>query len=118
MIRKTIHFAVALLLTTPLLVEAGPITDPLKNTISNIPGFIAEVLKIMVEVGLPIVAFFILLAGFQFIAAGGNQDKLKKAKENFVYVMIGALLILGAWIIATLIANTVYQVVGSQIDLK
>jgi Type IV secretion system pilin len=91
------------------------IQNPLSSAYCTIPAFIAGFLQVMVEIGLPIVALFLLIAGYQFIAAGGNPDKLAKAKENFVYVIIGMLLILGAWVIATLIGNTVSQVVGNGV---
>lgn len=67
----------------------------------------------MVEVGLPVVALFLLIAGYQFVSAGGNSEQLGKAKENFKWVIIGAVLILGAWVIATMIGNTVTQIIGA-----
>ncbi|MBI4087776.1 hypothetical protein HY418_00110, partial [Candidatus Kaiserbacteria bacterium] len=45
--------------------------------------------------------------------ARGNEQALSKAKQNFIYVIIGALLILGAWLIATLIGGTVTQLVSN-----
>ena len=93
------------------------IQNPLSSAYCNIPNFIAGVLRVMVQIGLPIVAFFLLFAGYKFVSAGGSSDKLKEAKDNFMYVIIGALLILGAWVIATLIGNTVSQVVGTNIAI-
>ena len=98
--------------------DVSAVQNPLNPFYSNIPGFISGVLKVMVQIGLPIVALFLLIAGFKFASAGGNESKLKDAKENFKYVIIGALLILGAWVIATLIGNTVSQVVGTQVRLN
>ena len=105
----------------PLFVSAAScegICNPLNAAISNIPSFISTVLHIMVQVGLPVVAFFLLYSGYLFVSAGGNPSKLEKAKENFMYVIIGTLLILGAWVIATLIANTVSQVVGTSVNVS
>ncbi len=87
--------------------------NPLNSSFSSIPAFIAGALQVMVQVALPIIALFIVISGFMFVLARGNESKLTKAKENFVYVIIGALLILGAWLIATLIAGTVTQLVGN-----
>lgn len=84
--------------------------NPLKY--NDIQSFIAGALKTLVVVALPIITLFIVISGFMFVAARGNESKLEKAKENFVYVIIGALLILGAWVLATLIGGTVSQVVG------
>lgn len=93
--------------------QSTGVQNPLNSAYSSIPTFIAGFLQVMVEVGLPIVALFLLVAGYKFVSAGGNSEKLNDAKNNFVYVVIGALLILGAWVIATLIGNTVSQIVGS-----
>ena len=92
------------------------IQNPLNSAYSTIPTFIAGFLKVMVQIGLPIVALFLLIAGYRFASAGGNSDKLTKAKDNFIYVIIGASLILGAWVLATLIGNTVSQVVGNGLS--
>ncbi|OGG56807.1 hypothetical protein A3D71_01005 [Candidatus Kaiserbacteria bacterium RIFCSPHIGHO2_02_FULL_55_20] len=102
---------------SPLVASAATCTDglcnPLNSSFSSIPAFIAGALKVLVIVALPIIALFIVISGFMFVFALGNEGKLTKAKENFVYVIIGALLILGAWVIATLIGGTVTQIVGN-----
>lgn len=86
-------------------------TTGLENplTFQDIPSFIAGALKVLVLVALPIITLFFVVSGFMFIAARGEPGKLNEAKKNFVYVVIGALLILGAWVIATLIGGTVSQ---------
>ena len=88
--------------------------NPLNPSFSTIPTFISGFLKVLVEVALPIIALFIVYSGFMFVFALGKPDALSKAKKNFVYVIIGALLILGAWVIAQLIGGTVTQLVGNS----
>lgn len=90
----------------------GGIRSPLKDEVSSIPGFIEAALKALVMIALPILTLFIVYSGFKFISAQGNSSKLEEAKKNFMYVIIGALLILGAWVIATLIGGTVSQLVA------
>ena len=90
--------------------QSSGLQNPLK--FNDIQSFIAGALKTLVVVALPIITLFIVISGFMFVAALGKPDKLSKAKENFVYVIIGALLILGAWVLATLIGGTVSQIVG------
>ena len=76
---------------------------------SGIAEFIAGALKVMVQVALPIISLFVVYSGFLFVSAQGNTEKLATARNNFFYVIIGAILILGAWVIATLIGGTVTQ---------
>lgn len=87
--------------------------NPLNAAISSIPKFIAEVLKVVVKIAIPIIALFLVYAGFLFVRAQGNMQQLARARDNLMYAVIGALLIMGAWVLATLIAGTVTQLVGS-----
>jgi len=101
----------------PLIAQAEPCTkgflcDPLKAEFSSIPLFIAGALKVVVMIALPIIVLFFVIAGFKFISAQGNPGKLDEARKNFMWVVIGALLIMGAWVLATLIAETVSQLLG------
>ena len=88
---------------------------PGQNTFCNILSFpdlqtfVVKMLQVFVTISLPIIGFFIVFVGFKFVAAQGNESKLKTAKENFMYVIIGAALILGAWVLATLIGSTISQ---------
>ena len=88
--------------------ETG-LNNPLNDSFSSIPAFIAGALKALAMIALPIISLFLVISGFLFLTAQGNQWKLDTAKKNFFYVVIGALLILGAWILATLIAGTISQ---------
>lgn len=88
---------------------SAALDNPLNPTFSSVPAFIAGALKALAMIALPIITLFLVISGFLFITAQGNQEKLNTAKKNFMYVVIGALLILGAWILATLIGGTVSQ---------
>ena len=105
----------ALLLTPSVtFAQSQTFQNPLSNTgIDSVAGLIASFLKAIVVVALPILTLFIVYSGFMFVLARGNESKLKTAKENFLYVILGSILILGAWVIATMIGATVTQVVGN-----
>lgn len=87
----------------------GGLDNPLNSSFNSIPNFLAGALKVLVMVALPIISLFIVYAGFKFLTAQGNPGKLGEARENLFYVVIGSILILGAWVIATLIGGTVSQ---------
>ena len=111
----TLFFICLLSIATPVFAQAGcpPDTGGLPNPLdcqySSVPGFIRGALLVLVKVSIPILTLFIVWSGFLFVTARGNSGKLETAKSNFVYVIIGALLILGAWVIATLIGGTIKQ---------
>jgi amino acid transporter len=67
-------------------------------------GDFADVMKkvatIAASIGLLIVVFFIIYAGFLFVSARGNEEQLEKAKRTFFWAVIGAILVVGAFAIA------------------
>ncbi len=106
---------VLLVLNVSIALAAGADGSSSGSSLQNplqfggIAEFIAGALTVMLQVALPIISLFILYAGFMFVSAQGNTEKLAAARNNFFYVVIGAILILGAWVIATLIGGTVTQ---------
>jgi hypothetical protein len=88
------------------------LTSPLSSSLSSIPAFLSAALSAMVKIALPIITVFIVYSGFLFVTAQGNQAKLAIAKTNFFYAVLGALLILSAWVLANLIGGTVTQLLG------
>lgn len=90
------------------LAVSTTIDNPLgKGNLSTIPAFIKAVLNIVLTVGIPIVALAIIYAGFLFVSAQGNPEKLKTAKKTLLYTIIGAALLLGSYVLADAIKGTV-----------
>ena len=107
---KMTAFAVPFLCSASVaFAAAGELNSPLNPSISSIPAFISTALKVLVMVALPIISLFIVYSGFMFVIARGNESMLSEAKKNFFFVIVGSILILGAWVIATLIGGTVAQ---------
>lgn len=86
------------------------IENPLGSKINSIPEFIETLLNIVVTIGVPLVALAIIYTGFLFVTAQGNSEKLTTAKNALLYTLIGAGLVLGAWVLANSIAGTVEQI--------
>lgn len=84
--------------------------NPLK--FPNIQKAIEGLLQAIVMIALPIITVFIVYAGFKYVSARGNPAQLNEAHKNFTYVIIGTILILSAWVLATLIGGTVSQLLG------
>ena len=105
------HVITLALLFLPLVVFGQGLQNPV-SAYPSIAAFIEGVLRAIVYIALPIIAFFIVLAGFQYVTARGDIGKIGDAHKNFRAVIIGAALILGSWVLATLIATTVSQLVG------
>ena len=55
----------------------------------------------------------ILLGGFKWMTAGGNEDKVGEAKKLLGAGVIGLVIILSAWAIATFVINQIYSAVNN-----
>jgi hypothetical protein len=91
--------------------ETTRLINPLDN-ISSIPEFFLAILDIVMIFAIPFVVIFIILAGFHYVTAQGNPDKLKQAHQALLYALIGGVLILGAQVLLTVIEGTVEQIIN------
>ncbi|MFA5830665.1 MAG: hypothetical protein WC878_02430 [Candidatus Paceibacterota bacterium] len=74
--------------------------------------FVTEVLKIVIKIGIPVVALALLISGFMFLTAQGNETKLADAKKAITWTVIGGAILLCSVTIATVIKNTIGQLGG------
>ena len=88
----------------------GVLTNPIN--VGTLTEFIAKILDIVLTIGFPIIALAIIYAGFLFVTAQGNSEKLETAKKTLLYTIIGAAILLGSWIIASAIGGTITLLKG------
>lgn len=81
--------------------------SPIKDTNASVTTVLLAFFKILVEIGAVAVTLAIVYAGFLFVAARGNPGELTKAKSTLYWTIIGALVLLGAQIIASVIQATI-----------
>ncbi|MCR4280446.1 MAG: hypothetical protein NUV82_03420 [Candidatus Komeilibacteria bacterium] len=76
------------------------------------PGYIAgEVIKIALSfIGL-IFVIFIIVSGFQWMTAGGNEDAITKARKRMVNATIGLIIVLGAFVITDYVLVRVINII-------
>lgn len=102
----------------PYLVQAGDtggpgqpsgvvtIVNPFKK--DTIRGLIETIVnEILLPIGSVVAAVMIIYAGFLYVTAGGDPGQVKKAHEALLYAVIGAAILLGAWVISEAIDNTI-----------
>jgi len=51
----------------------------------------------------------ILFGGFKWMTAAGNEDKVSEAKKLLGAGVVGLIIILAAWAVATFIINSIYS---------
>ena len=100
----------------PLFTLAQAIGNPSNNRILDNPlkvdtiaALLAAVLDIVVQVGLVVIVFFVIFAGFKYVTARGNTSEIAKAHQALLNTLIGAAIVLGSYAIAKALENTVSQ---------
>jgi len=79
-------------------------------SVNSFPELAQKLLQVVMMIGTPIAVFFIVLAGFKFVAAQGNTKKLGDARKNFMYTLIGIAIFVGSAILINIILDTLCAV--------
>ena len=82
-------------------------TAPIQD-VDDIYDVLDTILGIVYTIFFVVAAFFILYSGFLYLTAAGNEDNLKKAKNQIIYAVIAIVIAL----IALGVDNIVASVVG------
>lgn len=82
------------------------IKNPLGN-IDTIQEFVNKLLELVIQIGTPILVLAIVYTGFLFVKARGNSGELEKAKTSLWWTVVGAAIVLGAFVISSAIQATI-----------
>ncbi len=101
---------------TSLTGNEGP-DPPISITIPNpirgagtIYEFISLVINnIVLPLGGVIAVLYIMYAGFLLVTARGDETQIKDGKRAFTNAAIGTAILLGSWVIASVIETTINQ---------
>jgi Type IV secretion system pilin len=88
----------------------GEVTEVTLNNplrVDSLEALLVAILNIFITLMIPVIVFFIILAGFKYVTAQGNPGRIEEATTTFTYAVIGGVLILAAVAIAEIIKNTV-----------
>ncbi len=78
-------------------------TADLKTTVINIISWVLGILALVAVV-------MIIIGGFQWLTAAGNEEKIEKAKKVISAAVIGLIIVLLAWAIVIFVAGTTKNV--------
>ena len=85
--------------------------DKLCNPIKypNLTAFFLEIVNTVIQYGALLIVLFIVFAGFKFITAQGNSDKVSEARQMLTWIVVGAFVLLGVYVIRAAICGTIGQ---------
>lgn len=79
---------------------------------TNLAKLVNDILGFVVRVGAIVVTFMLIYVGYKFVVARGDPGKITEAKQNLLWTIVGALILLGAQAIAMGIEQTVRALSG------
>ena len=83
--------------------DSIPIANPLGPNVKTIPQLLVAVTTRLTPFVITLATFSILIVGFQFVfaVARGDQNGITKARTNFIWVLVGTAIVVGATVIVT-----------------
>jgi len=88
--------------------SSGGLENPL--TVSSFPEFLNAILGGIVKIGAIFLTVMVIYVGFLFVAAQGNEEKIRSARSALMWTVIGGLILLGAQAISLVIQSTVTSI--------
>lgn len=120
---------VGLVLTVPLLASAyNEVQNGLHtNGLAGLFGFgggglsssqsLTELISNAIKIGLTfagaIAVVFVIIGGFMYITASGNEEQAEKGKKTLINAIIGVVIIIMAYVIINVITNLVSSPSGN-----
>ena len=96
-----------------LFATGDPCTDPTKlcNPIKfdKLTSFFLEIVNVVIQYGALLIVFFIVFAGFKFVTAQGNSEQVSEARKMLTWIVVGAFVLLGVYVIRAAICGTIGQ---------
>lgn len=81
------------------------LTNPLKA--DSLEEFFKAIVDFIVRLGVLVVVVMVVIVGFMFVTARGNPEKISQARAALLWTLVGAVILIGASIIAEAIRATV-----------
>lgn len=63
--------------------------------------------KVILPIGGVLAVLAFIYSGFLYVMAQGNESKIKEAHKALLYTSVGTAVLLGSWVLATVICNTI-----------
>ena len=112
--KKTL-FRIGLALSAVPMVAAAQVTGPTAaggnyvGTVQSPRTILQNVTNTLASLFLFAAVIYLILAGYQYLTAGGDTEKFDKAKRNFMYAIVGIAVGLLAYALPGLVSQFLTQ---------
>lgn len=75
----------------------------------NLTSFFLAIVNVVIKYGALLIVLMIVYAGFKFVVAQGNSEKVSEARKMLTWIVVGAFVLLGVYVIRAAICGTIGQ---------
>ena len=84
--------------------------NPFKGGGTTVYDFLKAIFdNILLPIGGVVAALMVMYSGWLYVTSGGNPGQISKAHNALLYAVVGAAILLGAWVIQGVIKATIDQ---------
>ncbi len=76
---------------------------------TSVNDLIVRVIRILLGVAFAVAVLFLIIGGFYYITAQGNEEAAGKGKQTVINALIGIVIIIMSYVIVNVIANLAYR---------
>ena len=103
--------AVFVMIVSPLAVSAQfKDPDPTGKGVASdtdLPSLLVRVINILLSIAGLVAVIFLIVGGFRYITAGGNEENAEAGKKTIINAIIGIVVIILSFVIVRVISNAV-----------
>jgi hypothetical protein len=81
--------------------------------VSQVEGFMQSVIQALAGLAGLVATAFIMIGGFGYITSSGNPARLEKAKRTLLHSGVGLVIVIGAFVISSIITSLATKAFGS-----
>ena len=97
-----------------LLFIATPVFADATGGVSQIQSFIQSVIQVFITLAGAVSVGFFVWGGFGYITSSGNPEKLDQSKNTIKYSAIGLAIVLGAFVLSSVVTQLATTAFGSH----
>ncbi|MBU3942635.1 pilin [Patescibacteria group bacterium] len=99
--KRILSLIILTVISAPLTVGAITIENPLGPDTDDFPKLIGKIISFTRNIALAVAPIMIIIAGYFFVTAMGQPEKITTAKKIILWTLIGLIVILSAEVIAS-----------------
>lgn len=123
--RQIIYFTVIFLFLGLIIFQPVLAQDPLvelKKTVegtvleteTEVPVLVGRLIKVVLQLLGLILVVLLIVGGFMWMTSGGNEEKIKKAKGIITSAVVGLVIIILAYTIATFVIERLGEITAPE----